>query len=354
MRSPSAATASIEAGRSLCEPVATQLYRVTRRVTSMNTRPRSGREPAATDSMEFSEQSAGSVDGGIRPARVSRFGDLYDDAISVLLDVPVTDRWIETRTGRTHVLTAGDATAPPVVVFQGGNVTNPVTLAWVQELSSEYYLIAPDTPEQPGWSDPHEPDEYGPWVVDVLDDLGIDRAAMIGVSHGGGVLLEAAVHAPDRIAASVLVAPAGFGTPLSSALARIVVLSLAYRVVPRRGLLSRALAPMFSDSIETVDDVVIETVGQALRTGDLQASFPGPDDLADLAAFDTPTLVILSERDPFFPASRIRPRVEQTLPALVECITLAGERHFLSLPGQERVTDHIRRFLDERFGPDEE
>ena len=320
----------------------------------MNTRPRSGREPTTTDSTEFSEQSAGSVDGGIRPASVSRFEGLYDDATSALLDIPVTDRWVETSEGRTHVLTAGDATAPPVVVFQGGNVTNPVTLAWVQELADEYYLIAPDTPGQPGWSDPHEPEEYGPWVVDVLDGLGIDRAAIVGVSHGGGILLEAAVHAPDRITAAVLVAPAGFGTHPSWALARIVVLSLAYRVVPRRGLLTRALAPMFSDPIETVDNVVIETVGQALRTGALQASFPGPDDPADLAVFNTPTLVILSERDPFFPASRIRPRVEQTLPALVECTPLAGERHFLSTTGQERVTDRIRGFLDEQLGPDEE
>lgn len=111
---------------------------------------------------------------------------------------------------------------------------------------------------------------------------------------------------------------------------------------------------MFSDSTETVDDVVIETVGQALRTGDLQASFPGLDDPADLAEFNAPTLVILSERDPFIPASRIRPRVEQTLPAPVECITLSGERHFLSTTGQDRVTDHIRRFLGEQFGPDEE
>jgi pimeloyl-ACP methyl ester carboxylesterase len=176
---------------------------------------------------------------------------------------------------------------------------------------------------------------------------------MVGISHGGGVLLEAAVDAPDRITGAVLVAPAGFGTPLSPALARIVALSLAYQVVPRRGLLTRALAPMFSDSMKSVDDVVIETVGQALRTGDLQAAFPGPDDPGAMAEFDAPTLVVLGERDPFFPADRILPRVEQTLPSLVECITLAGERHFLSTTGQGRVTDHIRTFLAELYGSEE-
>jgi hypothetical protein len=80
---------------------------------------------------------------------VSRFGNFYDDAISVLFDVHITDRWIKTRAGRTHVPTAGDATAPPVVVFEGGNVTNPVTLAWVWELSSEYTSSRRMRPDNP-------------------------------------------------------------------------------------------------------------------------------------------------------------------------------------------------------------
>ncbi|NLV06191.1 alpha/beta fold hydrolase [Haloarcula rubripromontorii] len=281
------------------------------------------------------------------------FRERYSDGIGELLDVPVREQWVETCAGRTHVLTAGAPTAPPVVVFQGGNVTNPVTLAWVQGLADEYYLIAPDTPGQPGLSDPHEPDEYGPWVVDVLNGLDVGQTAMIGISHGGGILLEAAVHAPNRITAAVLVAPAGFGTPFSPALVRIVILSLLYRALPWRGLLARALAPMFSDPIATVDDVVMETVGQALRTGDLQAAFPGPDDLAALAAFDAPVLVLLGADDPFFPADRIRPKVEQTLPSLVDCFTLAGESHFLSTSGQDRVTDHIRSFLADSYNAEE-
>jgi hypothetical protein len=141
----------------------------------------------------------------------------------------------------------------------------------------------------------------------------------------GDVLSEAAVHAVDRIAAVALVAPAGFDTPLPSALARIVGLSLACRVVLQRGLVTRALAPIFSDSTNSVDDIVIETAGQALRTGHLQAAFPGPDDLAALAEFDAPAPEVLADRDRFLPAGRIRPRVKRTLPSLVGCIILAGE-----------------------------
>lgn len=284
-----------------------------------------------------------------RPGPTSPFEDLYDRAVRTLLNVSVTDTWVETSAGQTHVLTAGDPTAPPILVFQGGNVTNPVTVAWFQGLADEYYLVAPDTPGQPGKNALPEPDEYGPWAVDVLDGLGIDRAAMVGASHGGGVLLEVAAHAPERIAAAVLVAPAGFGTQPSLALARIIVPSLVYRLVPRQNLLLRALAPMFTDPIETVDDVVIETIGKALRTGDLQAAFPGPDDPRELAAFSAPTMVILGQHDPFFPADRTRTRVETALPSLVACTTLENERHFLSTPGQTHVTEEIRSFLTDQL-----
>lgn len=319
----------------------------------MTFRSNTGGEGTGSGSTGPAEAPVGEGEGGVRPTDMIPFRELYRDGISELLDVPVREQWVETCAGRTHVLTAGAPTAPPVVVFQGGNVTNPVTLAWVQGLADEYYLIALDTPGQPGLSDPQEPDEYGPWVVDVLDGLDIGQAAMIGISHGGGILLEAVAYAPNRIAAAVLVAPAGFGTPVSPALVRIVVLSLVYRAVPRRGLLVRALAPLCSDSIATVDDIVMATVGQALRTGDLRAAFPGPDDLASLAEFDAPVLVLLGDDDQFFPAGRIRPRVEQTLPSLVECFTLADESHFLSTAGQERVTGHIRSFLADSYGPEE-
>lgn len=283
------------------------------------------------------------------PGGTSPFAALYDRAIESLLDVPVTDEWLDTGNGRTHLLAAGDASAPPVIVFQGGNVTNPVTLAWVQALAEDYYLVAPDTPGQPGKTTIETLPEFGPWVVDVLDGLGIDSAAMIGASHGAGVLLEAAAHAPARIDAAALVVPAGFGTPLSLALARIVVPSLGYRLLSRRRLLLRALAPMFTQPVSRIDDVVIETIGRALRTGDLTAEFPGPDHPGALAGFGAPTLVVTAEHDPFFPGKRTCKRAARTLPSLEDCVLLTDERHFLSPAGQDRATERVGTFLVEHL-----
>lgn len=279
------------------------------------------------------------------PGTESPFSALYDRGVETLLDISITEEWVETDDGHTHLLTAGDPSAPPLVVFQGANVTNPVTLAWVQSLADDYYLIAPDTPGEPGKTTTDTPPAFGPWVVDILDQFGLDSAAMIGASHGAGVLLEAAAHAPARIDAAVCLVPAGFGTSFSLSLGRIVGPSFMYRFHGSQWLLDQALAPMFTQEISSVAKVTVETIGKALRTGDLPAEFPGPDDSSSIAAFDAPTLVITAEDDPFFPGKETCKRASEMLQSLEDCLMLTDERHFLSPAGQNRATERIQAFL---------
>jgi len=275
------------------------------------------------------------------------FGDLYDSAVESLLAVPVSDEWVDTRAGRTHVLAAGDPDAPPVVVLQGSALTTPVTLSWVQGLAEEYRLLAPDTPGQPGKSVGEAPAEYAGWLVDVLDGLELDRAAVLGVSHGGGSLLSTAAQAPERLAAAVLVVPAGFGTPASLDLVWTLGPALGYQFLPTRGLLIGALAPLFTQSVRSVEEVVVETIERSVRAEGFPAEFPGPSDPGALAGFGAPTLLVTGERDPLFPGERICKRAARDLHSLVDCVVLPGERHFLSPAGQTRTTERTRTFLDE-------
>lgn len=288
-----------------------------------------------------SEQSADSV----APDTEGLFTDIYDQAVESLMDVPVQEKYLGTSGGQTHLLTAGDDTDPPLVVFQGGNVTTPITLSWVQALAEEYHLIAPDTPGQPGKTTVETPEQYAPWVADLLDSLDLQRAGMVGISHGAGIVLETAVDAPERIDAAALVVPAGFGTAFSPTLLRIVLPSVGYRFLPQRRLLHQALAPMFTQPVSSVDETILETVGRALRTGELRAAFPGPDDLGALSGFDAPTLVITAEDDPFFPGTRTCKQAAGALSSLDECLMLTGERHFLSPAAQSQATERIQSFL---------
>jgi 4,5:9,10-diseco-3-hydroxy-5,9,17-trioxoandrosta-1(10),2-diene-4-oate hydrolase len=71
---------------------------------------------------------------------------------------------------------------------------------------------------------------YAHFVIRFLDELGIDRAVLVGSSMGGAIALRTAVDAPDRVAAVVGVDPAGMFTSaprlwslLSSPLLRLAV-----------------------------------------------------------------------------------------------------------------------------------
>jgi pimeloyl-ACP methyl ester carboxylesterase len=271
------------------------------------------------------------------------FGELYDRAVADLLVVSVSDERVGTPAGETHLLLAGDTDARPLFVLQGGNVTTPVTLAWVEELADDCRLVAPDTPGEPGLTAARS-EEYGRWLVDLLDALGIDAVSAVGISHGAGVLLEAVAYAPDRFESIGLVVPTGFGTGPALALARVVVPSLAYRLWPRRWLLERALAPLFTRPPSALPPVVLDTVATALRTTDVTTGFPGPEWEA-LRGVDVPALVVAAADDPFFPADTIGPRVRATLSSLREIVTLPDERHFLGPKGCSRTRRELRAFL---------
>src|SRR4051794_3498974 len=73
----------------------------------------------------------------------------------------------------------------------------------------------------PGFGEaPEEPRPQAPWqdVLDTLDGLGAERAAVVGNSSGGAVALRVAVVAPERVSALVLLSARGPGAEPSEQL----------------------------------------------------------------------------------------------------------------------------------------
>jgi hypothetical protein len=101
-----------------------------------------------------------------------------------------------------------------------------------------------------------------------------------------GIFLGTASVVPDRLSAAALVVPTGFDVSASTALARVVGLSLAYRLYPHERLLEAALSLLFTTPVADLPPVVRDTVALALRTADVKTGFPEPDNPAALAEFD--------------------------------------------------------------------
>ncbi|HWC31848.1 MAG TPA: alpha/beta fold hydrolase, partial [Actinomycetota bacterium] len=108
----------------------------------------------------------------------------------------------------TFILEAGKG--PPVVLLHGLGATNASLLPTLWDLAVDHRVIAPDLP---GFGESGKPIRrydapfYARWLLAFLDELGIERAHLVGNSMGGRVAIETALLAQHRVDRMVLLAP---------------------------------------------------------------------------------------------------------------------------------------------------
>ena len=116
---------------------------------------------------------------------------------------------VQTKRGRLSTLEAG--AGHPVVAIHGLGATKASLLPTVAGLADRFRVIAVDLP---GFGDsdkplgaPYDAKFFARAVLALLDELGLERAHLVGNSLGGRVALEVAIHAPDRVGRLGLLAP---------------------------------------------------------------------------------------------------------------------------------------------------
>jgi pimeloyl-ACP methyl ester carboxylesterase len=117
---------------------------------------------------------------------------------------------VPTSAGRLSTMTSGEG--EPVVCLHGLGGTKASFMPTLAALASGYRVIAVDLP---GFGDSDKPlaarydsAYFADATVALLDELGLDRARLIGNSMGGRVAIEAGLRAPDRVEQVVLLSPA--------------------------------------------------------------------------------------------------------------------------------------------------
>ncbi len=279
----------------------------------------------------------------------------YDRTLAALR-VPVRTRWVPTDYGATHLIEAGNVQGPTVAFVHGINVS---ALGWrrqIEAVAPHYRVVAPDLPGMSGRSDagriPYVGDAYAHWLRQVFDAADVERALLVGSSGGGYTVLKLASVYPERAAGLLLINPCGvarYPYPLDLFRNRHVVHLVG--VFGRRFLASRRHAERLVRASAspgvTIDPVTVD-MAYILLAHFKRYPPPGPLPAAELKRIQAPTLLLMSQHEPYFSARMVIRRAAQTLHDLQhEIITDAG--HDIHHDQPAAVTGRLLRFAGAWF-----
>jgi pimeloyl-ACP methyl ester carboxylesterase len=178
-------------------------------------------------------------------------------------------------------------------------------------------------------------------LVGVLDALGIERAAVVGLSLGGGLALDAVLAHPDRFWALVHVAAGVTGMPIDPYSAEQTA---AYDAAEERRDLETMMAIDFAvwAPLGATDEYRELWLATPDARGIPDGTQPAPRPDARLEDVTVPTLVVVPEHDP--PEQRaVGEEAARRIPGAR--LARIDSDHYLTLREPEQVGELLLEFL---------
>ena len=280
-----------------------------------------------------------------------QFLDLYDMRAKQW-PVASESAMIETSYGHTFVRISGPSDAPPLVLLPGAASTSLMWIPNIRALSGPFRTYAVDNIYDYGRSvytrPVKSPDDFVNWLDELFSALALgDAINLMGLSYGGWLASLYAVCFPNRLAKTVLLAPARTVLPLRlSFMLRVILISLPYRFFTRR-----FMQWMFGDL--TQGDAISRVLFENAVDDMFLASrcfkpkhFVQPTVLKDseLRSIRVPTLYLVGENEKIYSAQKAVQRLGKVAPHInTEVIPDAG--HGLTIEQTEMVDGKILEFL---------
>jgi pimeloyl-ACP methyl ester carboxylesterase len=272
----------------------------------------------------------------------------YDRVLAELWPVPYESVEVPTPFGPTHAIVSGPPTGPPLLLLHGAGLSATSWYPNIAAYAEGFRTYALDTIFDSGRSRQtrllRSRQDCAAWIGDLLDGLGVDQAAIVGLSQGGWVAACAARFLPDRITRLALLAPVG-------ALARFKLpYWFAFRfpyLLPKGDGLARARR-VFASMRMRPDEPLLQQVALGAEHFGYQRPpvFPWAFSDDDLGRISAPTLLLVAGQETLYNPGRALERARRLLPNLVDSDVVPGAGHFVSAARPDlvdsRVVAHLR------------
>lgn len=248
---------------------------------------------------------------------------------------------VQSSFGEVSVLAAGSnrPELEPLVILPGARTFG---MYWdlnnnLGPLKENFRIYLVDVVGQPGLSSGNSPDvrgnEFGLWMVEVLDALGLVDVNVAGASFGGLLAIKLANVARRRIKKMVLLNPIGFSY-ISLAPASLFW-NLLPIVWPNHQNVARFVDHIVlagGDELpEGRREMLIEIILQTLRRFNFKADLPYKMPDSELTGWSVPTWLILGEKDALIPHQNTITRARAVTQDLREVHILKNTGHGIEL-----------------------
>ncbi len=250
---------------------------------------------------------------------------------------------------------AGDPTRPAVLFVHAGVATRAMWDPQFDDLARDHHVIRYDTRGYGASSGTDDPFADHVDLIAVLDAVGVSRATLVGASRGGRIAIDAALHAPGRVAALVTVGstPGGQaeGDPTERERELVAAMEAASAEGAYETLVELEVAYWDLGPTREIEDVDPAFLARAieLNVGAAHWDFAGLDQPLEPAAvsrlheLDIPALVDVGDHD----ESDSRAGYELLLAGLprAEGFRFPDSAHLPSVEHPARFTARLREFL---------
>jgi len=267
------------------------------------------------------------------------------DAVLKRWSVPYEERDIPTRFGPTHLIASGSTSFPSLLLLHATGTSSTMWFPNIGSLSSAFRVFAVDIIGEPGKSRQvrllKNRKDCATWLGDLIQNLGLTRPNIAGLSYGGWHTLNFALYYPDKVNRIAALAPAGSILPYSW-----MVLALL-RILPYLPVKPNPLKRFFRKGF-CPDELFARQFAlgvQHFRYADPRKSiFTGVFSDSELRSIHTPTLFLAGKNEVIYNPGAAIDRVKKLMPDVTTAL-IPDAGHLVSMDQPSLVNEQMLKFL---------
>lgn len=139
------------------------------------------------------------------------YDDLYNECLS-LWPVSYKTVIVTTTFGETHVIISASSDKPPLILLHGLGLSSTMWYPNIEGLSTEFSIycidIIGDINKSVCKRKPANRIELSQWLLEVINELQLEKPNVVGLSYGGYITLDFAYHFSEYVNKVILLCPA--------------------------------------------------------------------------------------------------------------------------------------------------